>query len=131
MERSGKGVSPRRRTLAGALLVDARRRAGLTQVALSERSGVVRPLISLYETGKKDPSLTTLSRLVEACGMELRLRADMITDSERSQRAHDAMAVSSGQARRNADRARREVLSVRRPTEDEVERLRTGRRAAS
>jgi transcriptional regulator with XRE-family HTH domain len=131
MERYGKSISPRRPTLAGALLVDARHRAGLTQVALSERSGVVRPLISLYETGKKDPSVTTLSRLVEACGMDLRLRADMITDAERSQRAHDAVAVSSGQARRNADRARREVVSVRRPTEDELERLRTGRRAAS
>jgi transcriptional regulator with XRE-family HTH domain len=131
MPSSGEGVSPRRSTLAGALLVDARRRAGLTQVALSERSGVVRPLISLYETGKKDPSLTTLSRLVEACGMELRLRADMITDAERSQRTHDAVAVSSGQAGRNADRARREVVSVRRPTEEELERLRTGRRAAS
>jgi transcriptional regulator with XRE-family HTH domain len=100
-------------------------------VELSERAGVVRPLISQYENGKKDPSVTTLARLIEACGMELRLRADVVSDAERSQQAHDEAAVGSGQARRDAERARREVVSVRQPTAEELERLRTGRRAAS
>ena len=98
---------------------------------MSERAGVVRPLISQYENGRKDPSVTMLSRLVDACGMELRLRADVVTDEERSERAHEQEMISSGQARRNAERARREVVSVRRPTVAELERLRGGRRAAS
>lgn len=121
-----------RPTLAGGILRDARHRAGLTQVELSERSGVVRPLISQYENGRKDPSVTMLARLVEACGMELRMRADALTAAERSHRADDAAVVGSGQARRNADRARREVASVRKPAAAELQRLRTGnRRAAS
>jgi transcriptional regulator with XRE-family HTH domain len=121
----------RRPTLAGAILRDARRRAGLTQAELSERAGVVRPLISQYENGRKDPSVTMLARLVEACGMELRMRAEVLSEAERGQRAHDAALISSGQARRNAERARREVVSVRRPTAAEIDRLRGGRRAAS
>ena len=124
MERTdATGRGGHRQTLAGAILRDARRRAGLTQVELSERAGVVRPLISQYENGKKDPSVTMVARLVEACGMESRIRAEALTDIERNQRAHDASSLSSGQAKRNADRARREVVSVRRPTAAEASRV--------
>jgi transcriptional regulator with XRE-family HTH domain len=56
-------------------LFDARTRSGLTQAELAERAGVVRPLISQYETGKKDPSVSMLARLLQACGMELRMQA--------------------------------------------------------
>lgn len=120
----------RRRLLAGALLFDARHRAGLTQAHLAERSGVVRPLISQYETGKKDPSVTMLERLIEACGMELRMRADVPTEADCDQYERDA-AVGSVQARRNADRVRREVLSIRQLTPQEIDRLRSGDRATS
>jgi transcriptional regulator with XRE-family HTH domain len=128
---SRTATAERRPKLAAAILRDARRRAGLTQVELSERAGVVRPLISQYENGRKDPSVTMLARLIAACGMELRVRAEILTDAERSQRAHDEASTSSGQARRNSARARREVVSVRKPTAAELERLRSGGRAAS
>ena len=109
----------------------ARHRAGRTQAELSARSGVVRPLISEYETGRKDPSVTTLSRLIESCGMELRIQAEVLCDAERTQRAHDEVSIGSERAMHNAERARREVDSVREPTTEEVDWLRTGRRAAS
>ena len=86
---------------------------GLTQLELAERAGVVRPLISQYETGKKDPSVSMLARLLDACGMELRMEASAVTDADRDQYRHDR-EVGPEQARRNALRASREVVSVRR-----------------
>ncbi len=116
-------AAPEKLTLAGALLLDARRRYGLTEAELAERAGVVRPLISQYETGKKDPSVSMLARLLDACGMELRMQAAIVTDSDRDQYRSDR-EVGPGQAQRNPERARREVVSVRPPTVDEVKRLR-------
>lgn len=114
------------RRLAGALLLDARRRCGLTQAELAERAGVVRPLISQYETGKKDPSVSMLARLLEACGMELRMQASVLTEADADQYARDA-AIGAEQARRNGDRARREAVSVRRPSSKEIASLRSAR----
>lgn len=117
-------------TLAGALLLDARRRCGLTQADLAERAGVVRPLISQYETGKKDPSVSMLARLLDACGMELRMQASVVTDSDRDQYRRDK-EVGPEQARRNAQRARREIVSIRRPTVDEITGMRRAARAST
>lgn len=115
-------------TLAGALLSDARHRSGLTQTELAERAGVVRPLISQYETGKKDPSVSMLARLLRSCGMELRMQAALPSDADRDQYSRDER-VGPVQARRNAERARGEVVSVRRPTTDELASLRRAGRA--
>jgi predicted nucleotidyltransferase/DNA-binding XRE family transcriptional regulator len=57
----------------GALLRDARRLAGLTQVELGRRAGVTQSVISAYESGARQPSLPTLARLVAATGWELAL----------------------------------------------------------
>jgi transcriptional regulator with XRE-family HTH domain len=48
-----------------------RRRAGLTQRELAERSGVPQSSIARIESGKLRPRIDTLTRLIEACGMEL------------------------------------------------------------
>ena len=56
---------------AGALLRQARRDAGLSQVALAARAGVTQSVISAYESGHRQPSLPTLAALVEAAGYEL------------------------------------------------------------
>ncbi|MEX0755155.1 MAG: helix-turn-helix transcriptional regulator [Actinomycetota bacterium] len=53
------------------LLWTARRRAGLSQRALSRRSGVPQPTISRIERELESPSADLLARLVDACGMEL------------------------------------------------------------
>jgi transcriptional regulator with XRE-family HTH domain len=55
------------------LLREARLRAGLSQVALAERSGKDRVQIGRYESGAVAPSVDTLSDLVRACGFELEL----------------------------------------------------------
>ena len=59
----------------GALLVAVRRRRGLTQAELGRRAGTSQPVISAYEHGRRDPTLGTLRRLVEAGGERLRVEA--------------------------------------------------------
>lgn len=55
------------------LLRDARLKAGLTQRALAEKSGVPQPTIAAIESGRQDPRATTLWKLLDACGYELEL----------------------------------------------------------
>ena len=56
---------------AGALLRQARQAAGLTQREVAARAGVQQSVVSAYESGGREPSLRTLSSLVEACGVSL------------------------------------------------------------
>ncbi len=72
----GIGYSPHVRpdtVKSSALLREARLRAGLSQVALAERSGKDRVQIARYEAGAVAPSLDTLLELVRACGFDLPL----------------------------------------------------------
>jgi transcriptional regulator with XRE-family HTH domain len=52
----------------------ARRRAGLTQARLAAAAGTSQASISAYEAGRKQPSVATLGRLLEACGARLEVR---------------------------------------------------------
>jgi predicted nucleotidyltransferase/DNA-binding XRE family transcriptional regulator len=59
--------------MAGALLRQARKRAGLSQVDLASRASVTQSVISAYESGQRQPSLPALARLIDAAGFELML----------------------------------------------------------
>ena len=58
-----------------AALLKARTAAGLTQAEVASRMGVSQPVVARIEAslGKKDhsPSLNTLRRYADACGMKL------------------------------------------------------------
>ncbi len=56
------------------LIREARRRARLSQVGLAERAGVTQSVVSAYESGRRQPSLPMLRRLVAASGLRLDLR---------------------------------------------------------
>ena len=56
------------------MLRSARRRARLTQSQLADRAGVTQSVISAYEAGRRQPSLSTLSALIAATGYELDLQ---------------------------------------------------------
>lgn len=45
----------------------------MTQQELAHRAGVTQSVISVYESGRRQPSLPTLTSLVEATGLELHL----------------------------------------------------------
>lgn len=58
---------------AASVLRQARRRAGLSQVELARRAGVTQSVISVYESGRRQPSVAKLSRLVDAAGSTLEI----------------------------------------------------------
>lgn len=58
---------------AYAICLSARRRAGLSQRALAAATGVSPSTIARIEKGRMEPTLALLTRLVDACGLELRL----------------------------------------------------------
>ncbi|MDP9118349.1 MAG: helix-turn-helix domain-containing protein [Actinomycetota bacterium] len=59
---------------SSVLLRMARSQAGLSQTQLSRRVGVPQSMISMYETGARQPALSTLVALVAATGFDLDLR---------------------------------------------------------
>jgi transcriptional regulator with XRE-family HTH domain len=56
---------------SGTLIREARLRAGLSQVELSEVSGKDRAQIARWERDVVQPSFETLRELVRACGFDL------------------------------------------------------------
>lgn len=52
----------------------ARNRAGLTQAQLALLASTSQAAISAYESGRRSPSVDTLSRILQAAGFELRMR---------------------------------------------------------
>ena len=54
-------------------IIDARKRSGLTQKELSERTGIAQGDISKLEKGNANPSIRTLQRLAAGMGMELKV----------------------------------------------------------
>jgi transcriptional regulator with XRE-family HTH domain len=53
------------------LLRAARQAAGLTQVALAQRSGLARPNIAAYEHGRREPLFATAMALLDAVGAQV------------------------------------------------------------
>lgn len=53
------------------IIEQARRRAGLTQLELSERAATSRPTLSAYESGRKSPTLDTAERILRVAGFEI------------------------------------------------------------
>jgi len=53
------------------LLREARQSAGFTQAELAARVGTSQPAINRYEHGGVEPSISTLRRILHACGLRL------------------------------------------------------------
>ena len=52
-------------------VIEARRRAGLTQLQLARKMGTTQPVVARLESGSTRPSLRTLERLAGATGSRL------------------------------------------------------------
>ncbi|HVA60536.1 MAG TPA: helix-turn-helix domain-containing protein [Mycobacteriales bacterium] len=59
---------------AGQLVRTARKKAGLSQSELAARAGLTQSVISVYESGRRQPALPTLAALVAAAGYRLDVR---------------------------------------------------------
>jgi transcriptional regulator with XRE-family HTH domain len=73
-------VAEAQRTTAGALLVLARQDLDISQRELADRAGVAQLEIAKIESGKREPSIPTLQRILAGAGLELRLRLAPIDD---------------------------------------------------
>ena len=71
-------MSYREETSAGEFLRQARISAGLSQTEVARRALVAQSVISAYESGRREPSVSMLERLVRATGHHL------VLDLERS-----------------------------------------------
>ncbi len=67
-----------KKTPAGALLAEARRRSGLSQRQLAARAETAQSVVSRIETGSTDPTTGTLERLVRAAGQEITWALDVV-----------------------------------------------------
>ncbi len=56
---------------AGQLIVEARKRAQMTQTELASRMGTHQSVVARWETGKTQPTLETVIRAVESAGLKL------------------------------------------------------------
>ncbi len=59
--------------VAGSLLRSARLRLGLSQTGFADVLGIAQPTLSAYESGRRQPTLPTLLRMLNRAGLELRL----------------------------------------------------------
>ncbi len=88
---------------AGSLLRRARIGSGMSQAELAFRAGVAQSVISAYEAGRRQPSLPTLAKLVDAAG------CDLVVDIQ-----HQPPQLSrlSGPVGRQVRRKRRDLVAA-------------------
>ena len=65
------------------LIVEARRRAGLTQRELAERASTTQSSIARWEGGRSEPSFETVIRLLRLCGFVLNVQLESYDDGFR------------------------------------------------
>ena len=82
---------------AWAIIREARARAGLTQRALAQRAGKAQSEIAKIERGRRDPTVSTLERLVHAAGFDLKLQ--FVPHDQHDEQLIDAMLDAPVEAR--------------------------------
>jgi transcriptional regulator with XRE-family HTH domain len=82
-------------SLAGMLVVEARRYRGLSQRELARRAGVSRTTVAEIEAGTRDPGLNKLRTVLEGVGLDLEVRllirdeaSSDVLDAEQTRREH-------------------------------------------
>lgn len=68
--------------MAAGLVLMAREEAGMSQRELAERAGVAQSEIARIESGKREPSIPILQRILAAAGLELRFRLAPLEDHD-------------------------------------------------
>jgi transcriptional regulator with XRE-family HTH domain len=94
------------------LIRRVRQRRGLTQAELARRAGTSQPVVSAYEHGRRDPTCSTLRKLIAAGGESLELVArapasdvpPALDDAERGRRLVDVLSLADAiPSRRRAE----------------------------
>jgi transcriptional regulator with XRE-family HTH domain len=91
----------------------ARKRSGLSQQELARRAATSQAAVSAYESGRRSPSVATLSRILSAAGFDLRMRLADADTHDATRRIAEGMLPSDqldafkGAEEERVDRARR------------------------
>ena len=80
-------------TEAGQILALARHERGLSQRQLAEQAGVAQSVIARIETGRREPSIPTIDRILAGAGIELQFRLVRIEDRGQTASAQAASRV--------------------------------------
>ena len=88
---------------AGTIVRTARRRAGLTQAELARRVGLTQPSVARIEGGHSEPGVGQLRRLVEACGLDLRIGLAEPDDADWSVASRNLRFSPEQRARQHAN----------------------------
>ncbi|MGI8535945.1 MAG: helix-turn-helix domain-containing protein [Mycobacteriales bacterium] len=65
------------------LILEARKRAGLTQRELAERAGTTQSSIARWESARSEPSFANVVRLLRLCGFVLDVHLELYDDGLR------------------------------------------------
>jgi transcriptional regulator with XRE-family HTH domain len=84
----------------GAIVREARRRAGISQQELARRLRTQQPVVARWETGRRAPDFNTVTAALEACGFELGISLTPLD-------ASDDLAIAKGLSLTPAERLRR------------------------
>ena len=96
-------------TVAAGLVLLAREQAGLSQRELAERAGVAQSEIARIESGKREPSIPTLQRILAGAGLELRFRLapidehDQVLTTRQARRSGQQKTVAAARHAHNID----------------------------
>jgi transcriptional regulator with XRE-family HTH domain len=96
-------------TAASAFLRLARLEAGLSQRELAERAGVTQSEIARIESGKREPSIPILQKILAGAGQELRFELAKLDERNRvlarhTRRSNAEKAAVEQRHRRNVAR---------------------------
>jgi len=92
--------------VACGLLLSARIRLGISQTAFADLLGIAQPTLSAYESGRRQPTLPTLLRLLGRAGLDLRME---LADRDR----HDEILAEWEHSLDERERARLEAQGYR------------------
>ena len=107
------------KSVSSELVRELRRRTGLTQRALAAAAGVPQPSIAEIESGRREPSISLLSRLAEGTGHEVKVelqKLDPRSAVATANRVRDRLSGPSGEGWSDAlrqDGALRAVIDFR------------------
>ena len=96
------------------LIRDARVAAGLTQVDLARRIRTTQSVVSRWERGGDEPRLSTLDRILRACGRRLAIIVED-DDVDRSQ-IHQQLAMTPSERLASVTNLSRTLATARRVT---------------
>lgn len=92
-------IRPEWNEAAGALIADARAQAGMTQTELAVQAHTAQSAIAAYESGRRQPTLPTLYRILAAAGFDLRARLAPADDHDTTLAAWEASLTDAERER--------------------------------